>query len=87
MFKWPGPKCLHNSNIYFLIIKAEKLSIEYGDLACTVEIVSSLEEAVNHIHKYGSGHTEVIVTECEDTADKFLGMVDSACVFHNASSR
>jgi len=67
--------------------KAEKLSIEYGDLACTVEIVSSLEEAVNHIHKYGSGHTEVIVTECEDTADKFLGMVDSACVFHNASSR
>jgi delta-1-pyrroline-5-carboxylate synthetase len=67
--------------------KAEKLSTEYGDLACTVEIVSSLVEAVEHIHKYGSSHTEVIVTEDEETADKFLSMVDSACVFHNASSR
>ena len=66
---------------------AEKLSLEYGDLACTVELVASLEEAVDHIHKYGSSHTEVIVTEDEEAADKFLAAVDSACVFHNVSSR
>jgi delta-1-pyrroline-5-carboxylate synthetase len=66
---------------------AEKLSLEYGDLACTVELVAGLEEAVEHIHKYGSSHTEVIVTEDAAAADRFLAAVDSACVFHNVSSR
>ncbi|XP_023338909.1 delta-1-pyrroline-5-carboxylate synthase isoform X4 [Eurytemora carolleeae] len=67
--------------------KASKLSIEYGDLACTIEIVSTLDDAIDHIHKYGSSHTDVIVTENQDTADRFLNNVDSACVFHNVSSR
>jgi delta-1-pyrroline-5-carboxylate synthetase len=66
---------------------AAKLSLEYGDLACTVELVASLEAAVDHIHKYGSSHTEVIVTEDEGAAERFLAAVDSACVFHNVSSR
>merc|ERR1719347_167408 len=67
--------------------KAEKLSHEYGGLACTIEIVPSMESAIDHIHKYGSGHTETIVTENEETAERFLAAVDSACVFHNTSSR
>jgi delta-1-pyrroline-5-carboxylate synthetase len=56
-------------------------------MACTVELVAGLEEAVEHIHKYGSSHTEVIVTEDAAAADRFLAAVDSACVFHNVSSR
>ena len=67
--------------------RAEKLAKEYGDLSCTVEIVGSMEEAINHIHRYGSGHTDCIVTENKENADKFLQGVDSACVFHNTSSR
>merc|ERR1719403_268823 len=67
--------------------RAEKLAKEYGGLACTVEIVASMEEAIDHIHRYGSGHTDVIVTENTANAEKFLQGVDSACVFHNTSSR
>jgi len=67
--------------------KAEKMSFEYGGLACTIEIVSDMDEAIEHIHKFGSGHTDVIVTEDKDNAEKFISSVDSACVFHNTSSR
>jgi gamma-glutamyl phosphate reductase len=66
---------------------AESLHVEYGDNTLCVEVVDGVDEAVTHIAKWGSGHTEVIVTEDVAAAASFLAQVDSACVFHNASSR
>lgn len=60
---------------------------EYLSLILAVKIVNSIEEAIEHINKYGSGHTEAIITENKETAKKFLQEVDSSAVFHNASTR
>lgn len=62
-------------------------STEYLDLILSIKIVGSLEEAVSHINTYGSHHTDVIVTADEAAAERFLREVDSACVFHNVSTR
>ena len=62
-------------------------STEYSDLILSVKIVDSLEQALEHIHHYGSRHTECIVTEDQEAAERFLNEVDAAGVFHNASTR
>ncbi len=62
-------------------------STEYGDLVVSIRIVDSLDEAIEHIATYGSGHTDVIVTESRDAFERFFRDVDSAGVFWNASSR
>ena len=60
---------------------------EYLDLIMNVKIVNSLDEAIDHIHKYGSAHTDTIVTQNGERARRFLNEVDSAGVFWNASTR
>eukprot|EP01025_Chloroclados_australasicus_P010744 TRINITY_DN1449_c0_g1_i1.p1 TRINITY_DN1449_c0_g1~~TRINITY_DN1449_c0_g1_i1.p1 ORF type:complete len:765 (+),score=136.45 TRINITY_DN1449_c0_g1_i1:235-2529(+) len=60
---------------------------EYGSLEVSLELVNSMTDAIQHIHTYGSAHTECIITENEQAAETFLSAVDSACVFHNASTR
>src|SRR5207302_2297176 len=50
-------------------------------------MVGTLDDAIAHIHRYGSGHTETIVTEDAEAAKKFMEEIDAAGVFHNASTR
>ncbi|MFH1097882.1 MAG: glutamate-5-semialdehyde dehydrogenase [Candidatus Desantisbacteria bacterium] len=60
---------------------------EYLDLILSIKVVSSLDEAIEHIHKYGSSHSEAIVTSSYANARKFLQEVDAAAVYVNASTR
>jgi glutamate-5-semialdehyde dehydrogenase len=60
---------------------------EYGAPVLAVKIVESLDEAVEHVNRYGSHHTEAIVTNDAGAAESFLARVDAAGVFHNASTR
>ncbi|KAE8099327.1 hypothetical protein FH972_017318 [Carpinus fangiana] len=69
------------------IAKASSLHHEYSSMACTIEIVDDVNAAIEHIHQHGSAHTECIITEDTETAETFLNQVDSAAVFHNASTR
>ena len=62
-------------------------SSEYGDLVLSVRVVDSLEAAIDHVNDYGSKHTESIVTEDAGRASTFMRSIDSASVFHNASTR
>ena len=60
---------------------------EFLDLVLAVKVVSGLDEAVEHIARYGSGHSEAIVTSRYERAQEFTGRVDSAAVYVNASTR
>ncbi|QCE11792.1 delta-1-pyrroline-5-carboxylate synthetase [Vigna unguiculata] len=69
------------------IAQTKSYHLEYSSLACTVEIVDDVFAAIDHINQHGSAHTECIVAEDCEVAEAFLRQVDSAAVFHNASTR
>ena len=66
---------------------AEDWDTEYLDLKMAVGVVDSLEEAVEHINRHGTGHSEAIVTSSEEAAERFVAGVDAAAVYVNASTR
>ena len=66
---------------------AEDWDTEYLDLIVSIRLVDHVEEAVAHINRHGSGHTDTIITEDRQAAECFLSGVDAATVMHNASTR
>ncbi|MBE6703318.1 MAG: glutamate-5-semialdehyde dehydrogenase [Ruminococcaceae bacterium] len=65
----------------------EDYATEYNDYIMAVKVLESVEEAVAHIARYTTKHSECIITADREAADYFLGMVDAAAVYHNASTR
>ena len=65
----------------------EDWATEYLDAIIAVKVVAGVDEAIEHIARYGSQHTDAIVTQDQDAADRFLRRVDSAIVLHNASTQ
>ena len=70
-----------------LIDKPESWHKEYSDKILAYKFVNSLEEAINHINEFSSGHTDSIITENKTNAKIFMNTVDSAGVYHNVSTR
>lgn len=68
-------------------VAEEDYGTEYLDLILSVKTVAALEEAIAHINKYNTGHSDSILTQDQTHAQKFLREVDSACVYVNASTR
>lgn len=65
----------------------EDWATEYLDYKMSVKVVDSVEDAIEHIYKYSTGHSECIVTENTDVAEQFMNRIDSAAVYVNASTR
>lgn len=70
-----------------LISNPESWDIEYGDKILSYKFVENLDEAIDHINTYGSGHTDCIITTDIQNAETFMNKVDSAGVYFNASTR
>ena len=74
-------------NIRVASIEEEDYNVEYLANAMNIKVVKSMEEAIAHIDRYGSGHSEAIITENTQRAETFMTRVDAACLYHNASTK
>ncbi len=81
--------CEHTRELVPDVTRAteEDYAAEYLDLILSIKVVADLEEAIAHINRYGSRHTDAIVTADEEAANRFVAAVDSAAVMVNASTR
>ena len=70
-----------------LELNPDDWATEYGDKVLSVKFVDNIEQAIEHINTYGSGHTDSIITNNTANAERFMNEVDSAGVYHNASTR
>ena len=70
-----------------VIANEEEWSNEYLDYIIAVKIVKDIDEAIKHINKFGTGHSEAIITKDYDNSQKFLQRIDAAAVYVNASTR
>lgn len=70
-----------------ILIDESGYYLEHLDYKVSVKVVNSLDEAINHINKYGTHHSDAIITSCTENADTFVNSVDSADVYVNASTR
>ncbi len=70
-----------------LLQKRKIFDIEYLENILNIKVVENLNEAIDHISKHGSGHSEAILSENYTAINKFLNEVDAACVYANASTR
>lgn len=76
--------CIHKSDV---LKEDSDFRHEYLDLILAVKLVDSVEEATAHINRYGSHHTDSIITESDENGEKFMTLVDSAGVYRNCSTR
>lgn len=79
-------KELENAEIT-LVSNPDTWAFEHGDKTLAYKTVKNLDDAINHINTYGSGHTDCIISENIENAEKFMQRVDSAGVYQNASTR
>ncbi|MBE6547977.1 MAG: glutamate-5-semialdehyde dehydrogenase [Ruminococcaceae bacterium] len=69
------------------VVTEEDFETEYDDFILAVKVVDSIDEAIEHINKYNTGHSEAIITNSADNANKFRKLIDAAAVYVNASTR
>lgn len=68
-------------------VTKQNYATEYDDYICNIRVVKNVDEAIEHIYDYSTKHSESIITENENTAKYFMEALDSACLYHNASTR
>ena len=84
--KWLAP-LIDQGELSFKLAQEEDWGAEYLDLILALKVVANLEEAMAHINRHGSGHSDAIVTEDPASAERFMRDVDASAVYWNASTR